>query len=68
METQKTYKELIESGEWGECWICRDIFKRQVKTARYCYHCHKGFCEGFHGTFEGHGIGVCLGCYKKTRD
>ena len=64
MGQNENAKGLIEAGEWAECWICRDVFKRQTKTKRYCKHCEKGFCEGNHGTFEGHGIGVCLGCYN----
>ena len=60
----KSDKERIESGEWVTCYICEHVFKRKRETARYCYHCHQGFCEGEHGTFEGGKIGVCIKCYK----
>ena len=66
--SQQSAKAMIEKGEWVECWICRDVFKRRTMTRRYCYHCDRGFCEGQHGTFEGRGIGVCLGCYGSRRN
>ena len=54
-------KELIDEGEWAECWICKDIFRRRRQTKRYCYHCDRGFCEGEHGSFA-KGIGTCIVC------
>lgn len=62
---ERTAKQIIlEDGDWADCWICRDIFKRRTPTRRYCYHCERGFCEGIHGTFEGKKMGMCLKCYN----
>ena len=57
-------KEIIQRGEWADCFICAGVYKRRRQTARYCLHCKRAFCEGEHGTFEGKGFGVCVKCYK----
>ena len=57
----ETGKELIEKGEWAECRICLDAFRRQRKTLRYCNNCKNGFCEGEHGSFS-YKVGVCVIC------
>lgn len=61
MADTKTDKELIDAGGWGECWICRDVFRRRRETKRYCNKCHRGWCEGEHGNFA-HNIGHCIIC------
>lgn len=62
-------KERIGRDEWVECAICRDAFRRQRMTKRYCHKCDKGFCEGEHGNFS-RGVGTCVicGASKPTSD
>jgi len=69
MESElRTGKEDIDGGEWTNCWFCEHIFRRRRQTLRYCYHCHKGFCEGEHGSFAAAGgrppLAVCVNCWK----
>ncbi len=52
-------KERIEHGEWVNCWVCENLFRRKRETKRYCMECEKGFCEGEHGSFA-RGYGVCI--------
>ncbi len=26
---EKSAKQLIEEGEWADCWICLEVFRRQ---------------------------------------
>ncbi|MCF6269455.1 MAG: hypothetical protein L3J41_07085 [Melioribacteraceae bacterium] len=65
-----TDKEKIANGEWVNCYICEEVFKRQRKSKRYCHKCERAFCEGEHGTFQGGRVPVCLKCYtiKDTND
>jgi hypothetical protein len=44
------------------CRICESVFRRVRITWRYCAWCHKGFCEGEHGTFAIGGRGSCIQC------
>lgn len=61
-------KELIEEeGEWAECYICREAFRRKRETKRYCAECKEGFCEGEHGNFA-QGRGMCVICGRKKDD
>ena len=59
-----TDKEKIFNGEWVNCYICEEVFKRERKTKRYCNKCERGICEGEHGTFQGGKIFLCLEHYK----
>lgn len=61
---KKSGKEIIDEGDWANCKISETIFKRKRLTKRYCFHCHSGFCEGEHGTFEGKKFAVCINCYN----
>ena len=63
---EKTAKQLIENGEWADCYICSDAFRRRRQTKRYCHTCEQGFCEGEHGNFA-YGVGKCVicGAHKK---
>ena len=58
---ERTAKELIAEGEWAECWICEEVFRRRRQTRRYCYDCERGFCEGEHGTLAWK-KGTCIIC------
>lgn len=60
-------KQKIDNGEWANCYICKEVFKRKRETKRYCYECKRGFCEGEHGTFQGKKIAVCIQCYHFTK-
>jgi hypothetical protein len=60
-------KQAIEKGEWVDCWICDEVFRRRRQTARYCYTCNRGFCEGEHGNFS-HGVGKCIACGLRKAD
>lgn len=62
-ENDENAKELIEKGEWVDCWICRDAFQRRRQTRRYCSKCNRGFCEGEHGNFA-YNTGRCIVCGK----
>jgi hypothetical protein len=63
----RTDREKIEAGEWGECWICREVFRRRTETLRYCKKCGRGWCEGWHGNFS-RGFGLCIICGRKSSD
>jgi hypothetical protein len=43
---EKSAKQLIEEGEWADCWIYFEVFRRRRQTLRYCHNCERGFCEG----------------------
>ena len=63
----ETGKKQIEDDEkWAECWVCFKTFGRQRKTTRWCYHCHRGFCEGEHGSWQpvtkGRSRPLCVVC------
>lgn len=61
-------KEAIERGEWVNCWICEEVFRRRRETRRYCHRCNRGFCEGEHGNFAfGKGTCVIHGARKSDR-
>lgn len=61
-------KQLIEDGgSTAPCWICWRVFKRVTETARWCYRCGRGFCEGIHGTFS-RGAAHCIVCGVTARD
>jgi hypothetical protein len=64
MKDQPTDDATIKAGEAAACHICAHVFKRIRFTWRYCNECHKAFCEGEHGTFEGGKVGVCVRCYN----
>ena len=55
-------KEKINEGDWVNCYICEQVFKRKRETKRYCNDCKRGFCEGEHGTFEGGKVAYCVKC------
>ncbi len=65
--TERTAKELIEQGEWADCWICYEVFRRRRQTLRYCHNCERGFCEGEHGNFS-RGVGTCIVCGVRKAD
>ncbi len=44
------------------CRLCDSVFCRIRITWRYCSYCHKGFCEGEHGSFAGKGRAWCIQC------
>ena len=59
----KNDKKKIDAGRAVPCRICIERFGRLRLTARYCYKCQKGFCEGEHGSFPNKvNIGVCVQC------
>src|SRR3954465_15370318 len=60
--TAETDEVRIEQGEWTDCWICEDVFRRLTQTKRYCAKCHRGFCEGWHGSLD-RGYGTCIICW-----
>jgi hypothetical protein len=62
-----TAKSRIERGEWADCWICLEVFRRRRQTMRYCNSCERGFCEGEHGTFA-RNIGQCIICGRRKAD
>ncbi len=64
---EPTAKDLIEKGEWADCWICREVFRRRRQTLRYCHKCERGFCEGEHGNFS-RGVGMCIVCGVRKAD
>ncbi len=66
-EIEKTDKEKIINGEWVNCWICKNIFRRRRETKRYCDECEKAFCEGEHGSFAQKGRGLCIACQMKQK-
>jgi len=59
-------KQIISAGDWADCYICEQIFKRKRLTKRYCSNCHNAFCEGEHGNFEGGRVAVCVRCFSST--
>ena len=42
--------------------IREKVFRRVRVPWRYCASCHKGFCEGEHGSFAIGGRGTCVQC------
>lgn len=62
-----TAKQLIEAGEWADCWICTEVFRRRRQTKRYCQKCERGFCEGEHGNFS-HTVARCVACGLRKAD
>jgi hypothetical protein len=58
--------KILTKRKWVPCRICWEIFARVRPTARYCASCHRGFCEGEHGSFTGGRTGVCVRCYNKA--
>src|SRR5215211_9283257 len=64
-KTSETDQDRIEQGEWTDCWICEDVFRRRTQTKRYCAKCHRGFCEGWHGSLD-RGYGTCIICWADT--
>lgn len=65
--TSPTDREQILNGGWTDCWICSDVFKRRTQTARFCFKCGRGFCEGWHGSFA-YGHGTCVICGVNRTD
>ena len=61
----ETDQDVIEQGEWADCWICEDVFRRRTQTKRFCTECRRGFCEGWHGSLA-RGYGTCVVCWEKT--
>jgi len=55
-------ENLVEQGEWINCWLCEDVFRRRTQTKRTCAKCHRGFCEGWHGSLD-RGYETCLICW-----
>jgi hypothetical protein len=55
-------ENLVEQGEWVNCWLCEDVFRRRTQTKRTCAKCHRGFCEGWHGSLD-RGYGTCVICW-----
>ena len=64
---ERSAKELIAAGEWADCWICEEVFRRRRQTKRYCNNCERGFCEGEHGNFS-HNVGKCIACGLRKAD
>lgn len=60
-------RAAIEKGEWVDCWICREVFRRRRETMRYCAACDRGFCEGEHGNFS-RNRGTCVICGVRKQD
>lgn len=58
-------QDRVDQGEWADCWICSDVFRRRTQTRRYCAKCHRGFCEGWHGSLD-RGYGTCVICWADT--
>jgi hypothetical protein len=48
----ETDEDKLHNKEWVPCRICWDRFGRLRLTDRYCHDCHRGFCEGEHGSFD----------------
>ena len=67
MAKVQTPKQAVEKGEWVNCWICEEVFRRKRETARYCHTCERGFCEGEHGNFA-RGVGTCVICGVRKAD
>ena len=61
----ETSEQRIDQGEWADCWLCESVFRRRTQTRRYCAKCHRGFCEGWHGSLD-RGYGTCVICLEKT--
>ena len=64
-EAVETGQDIIDQGEWADCWICEDVFRRRTQTKRYCDTCRRAFCEGWHGSLA-RGYGTCIVCWEKT--
>jgi hypothetical protein len=58
-------QHIIDQGEWADCWICEDVFRRRTQTKRYCAKCQRAFCEGWHGSLA-RGYGTCIICLQQT--
>ena len=54
-------KEVAESSEQPECWICSRVFGRERQATTSCVQCRRGFCVGEHGKIS-EGSGVCVIC------
>ena len=65
-QPSKTDEEIIKSGDWADCGICKRAFRRRRQTARYCSVCKQGFCEGEHGNFA-QNRGLCVICGEKKK-
>lgn len=63
----QTARQIIEAGDWANCWICEEVFARKRETRRYCSKCDRGFCEGEHGNFS-RGTGHCIICGTRKAD
>lgn len=55
----------VDQDEWADCWICAAVFRRRTQTRRNCAKCHRGFCEGWHGSLD-RGYGTCIICWADT--
>ena len=51
-DPKDTDEDKIKRFIWVPCRTCWRLFERIRLTARYCYECHEGFCEGEHGRFD----------------
>jgi hypothetical protein len=58
-DQNNTDEQRINNDQFVPCRICEAVFGRITLTRRYCAECHKGFCEGQHGTFVRH-RGICI--------
>jgi hypothetical protein len=61
----ETVQDRVDQGEWADCWICADVFRRRTQTKRHCARCRRGFCEGWHGSLD-RGYGTCVICWAST--
>ena len=57
-------KDKINEGEWVNCYICEDAFRRKRETKRYCNDCHRGACQGEHGNFA-YNVFKCVICGRR---
>jgi hypothetical protein len=39
-------ESLVDQGEWVNCWVCEDVFRRRIQTKRTCAKCRRGFVKG----------------------
>ena len=61
-QRSRSGESLVEQGEWVNCWVCEDVFRRRIQTKRTCAKCRRGFCEGWHGSLD-RGYGTCVICW-----
>lgn len=61
----ETGQDIIDQGDWADCWICEDVFRRRTQTKRYCATCQRAFCEGWHGSLA-RGYGICIICLQQA--